>query len=387
MSRPATPALTVRYDGSTRSFAAGNDVVVGRDLRADIRIAHPLISRAHLVLRFDQGRWLAIDNGSLNGMYVNGRRVPAAEITDGTQVHIGNPDGPLLVFEVGRHQGSAGSPPPTAAVPVAGRPSATWPSQPPPSQPPPTGRPPAQRPYPSAPRPSAPPTYPTPQPSRPAPVQQPLSSPAMESATVMGPAAAPRSGGDGNIATSMLKILRPGRPAEAPPGSIKIGRSTDNDIVIPDVLASRHHATLVHSPAGTEIRDNRSINGTFVNGARVDSAMLTEGDTVTIGNVDLVFRDGTLVRRTETAAATATGGLDVHGVTWTIENNKTLLDNISMSARPGTLTAVIGPSGAGKSTFARLVAGYTHPTTGQVSFEGHDVHAEYASLRSRIGMV
>src|ERR1044072_5165905 len=98
MSRPVAPALTVRYDGSTRSFAAGNDVVVGRDLRADIRIAHPLISRAHLVLRFDQGRWVAIDNGSLNGMYVNGRRVPAAEITDGTQIHIGNPDGPLLVF-------------------------------------------------------------------------------------------------------------------------------------------------------------------------------------------------------------------------------------------------------------------------------------------------
>ena len=138
---------------------------------------------------------------------------------------------------------------------------------------------------------------------------------------------------------------------------------------------------------GTEIRDNRSINGTFVNGSRVESAVLHEGDTVTIGNVDLVFRGGTLVRRTETAAATSTGGLDVHGVTWTIEGNKTLLDNISLTARPGTLTAVIGPSGAGKSTFARLVAGYTHPTTGTVAFEGHDIHAEYASLRSRIGMV
>jgi len=33
------------------------------------------------------------------------------------------------------------------------------------------------------------------------------------------------------------------------------------------------------------------------------------------------------------------------------------------------------------------VAGYTHPTTGTVAFEGHDIHAEYASLRSRIGMV
>lgn len=398
MSRPASPALTVRYDGSTRTFAAGNDVVVGRDLRADVRIAHPLISRAHLVLRFDQGRWVAIDNGSLNGMFVGGRRVPAADIADGGQIHVGNPDGPLLTFEVGRHQGSAGTPPPTVAVPVAspGRPSTTWPSHQPPHQPPPTGRPPAYRPPTQAPHPPSQPQYvPPPPPSQPrpvaqshsAPVQQPISAPAMDPVTVMGPAAAPRSGGDGNLATSMLKILRPGNPPKAPPGSIKIGRSSDNDIVIPDVLASRHHATLVPTPGGAEIRDNRSINGTFVNGARVDSAQLTEGDTVTIGNVDLLFRDGTLVRRTETAAATATGGLEVHGVTWTIENNKTLLDNISISARPGTLTAVIGPSGAGKSTFARLVAGYTSPTTGQVSFEGHDVHAEYASLRSRIGMV
>ena len=105
MSRPAPPALTVRYDGSARTFAAGNDVVVGRDLRADVRIAHPLISRAHLVLRFDQGRWIAIDNGSLNGMYVNGRRVPTVDIQDGQHLNIGNPDGPQLTFEVGRHQG------------------------------------------------------------------------------------------------------------------------------------------------------------------------------------------------------------------------------------------------------------------------------------------
>jgi ABC-type multidrug transport system ATPase subunit len=204
---------------------------------------------------------------------------------------------------------------------------------------------------------------------------------------VMGPTAAPRSG-DGNIATSMLKILRPGaRPADNIPGAIKIGRATDNDIVVPDVLASRHHATLVPTPAGTEIRDNRSINGTFVNGARVDSALLREGDTVTIGNIDLVFSGGTLVRRTETEAATRTGGLEVRGLTWTIEGNKTLLDNISIDARPGTLTAVIGPSGAGKSTFAKQVAGLTHPTSGRVTFEGHDIHAEYASLRSRIGMV
>jgi ABC transport system ATP-binding/permease protein len=184
----------------------------------------------------------------------------------------------------------------------------------------------------------------------------------------------------------MLKILRPGSSAEVPPGALKVGRATDNDIVIPDVLASRHHATLIPTPGGTEIADNRSINGTFVNGDRVTTALLNEGDVVTIGNVDLVFSDGNLVRRTETAA-TGTGGLDVRSVTWTIENNKTLLNNISLVARPGTLTAIIGPSGAGKSTLARLIAGYTHPSSGTVAFEGRNVHADYAALRSRIGMV
>lgn len=403
-SRPVPPALTVRYDGSTRTFAPGNDVVVGRDLRADVRIAHPLISRAHLVLRFDQGRWVAIDNGSLNGMFVNNRRVPTVDIVDGQSVNIGNPDGPRLTFEVGRHQGAAGRTP-TTAVPIATQRhgSASWPAAGPQASGPQPSHPSRPQPmYPTAPQPpryptgpqahsSGPTTYPpsTPQPARHAapPPPPPVSSSSLESVTAMGPTAAPRSS-EGNLATSMLKILRPGRPADAGvPGAIKIGRATDNDIVVPDVLASRHHATLVPTPAGTEIRDNRSINGTFVNGARVETAVLHEGDTVTIGNIDLVFTGGTLVRRTETEAATRTGGLEVHGVTWTIENNKTLLDNISIAARPGTLTAVIGPSGAGKSTFARLVAGYTHPTSGTVTFEGHNIHAEYASLRSRIGMV
>jgi ABC-type multidrug transport system ATPase subunit len=393
MSRPAPPALTVRYDGSTRTFAAGNDVVIGRDLRADVRVAHPLISRAHLVLRFDQGRWVAIDNGSLNGLFVNGRRMPSVDIQDGQQLNIGNPDGPRLTFEVGRHQGSAGTPPPTQSVQLTPRPGASrvqpqypsghqphYPSGPQPQHPSapqryPSGREPAQPAYPrrtSAPAGSA--------------AAGPMSAPALESVTAMGPTAAPRSS-EGNLATSMLKILRSGRPTEVAAGSLKIGRATDNDIVIPDVLASRHHATLVPTAGGAEIHDARSINGTFVNGVRVESAPLHDGDVVTIGNVDLVFSGGTLVRRTETEAATRTGGLEVHGVTWTIEGNKTLLDNISIAARPGTLTAVIGPSGAGKSTLARLVAGYTHPTTGTVSFEGHDIHAEYASLRSRIGMV
>ncbi|MCV7148169.1 ABC transporter ATP-binding protein [Mycobacterium riyadhense] len=399
----APPALTVRYAGAERTFAAGHDVVIGRDLRADVRVADPLISRVHLLLRFDQGRWIAIDNGSLNGLYVHGRRVPVVDIQDGQRVNIGNPDGPALDFEVGRHQGSAGRPPQTTAMPIPPRPSgpvSTYgPPQTgaythsPPPQAPSTTRMPGAQPsgplprFPSGPQPVRPQTgaHQAPQIYRPSAAAPPTSGPAVSPA----PPVAPRGGtAAGNVATSMMRILRPGKGiGELPPGSVKIGRADDNDIVIPEVLASRHHASLVPTEAGTEIRDNRSINGTFVNGTRVESALLHDGDVVTIGNIDLIFSNGTLARREETLLETRTGGLDVRGVTWTIEGNKTLLDNISLTARPGMLTAVIGPSGAGKSTFARLVAGYTHPTSGTVAFEGHNVHAEYASLRSRIGMV
>ncbi len=190
-----------------------------------------------------------------------------------------------------------------------------------------------------------------------------------------------------NLATKMIQALLPSRSGalQQQAGAQTIGRSTDNDIVIQDVLASRHHAFLIQTPLGTEIRDAHSVNGTFVNGVRVGSAVLTEGDVVTIGNVDLVFTRDTLVRRTE--AATRTGGLEVNAVCFTVDRGKQLLDHISLTARPGTLTAIIGGSGAGKTTLSRLIAGYTSPTSGSVTFEGHNIHTEYASMRSRIGMV
>src|ERR1700733_15096771 len=103
---PGQPVLTVRSNRAESTFAPGRDVVIGSDLRADMRIAHPLIARAHLLLRFTQGRWTAIDNSSLNGVFVDGQRVPALDILDGHAINIGKPDGPRLTFAVGHHQGS-----------------------------------------------------------------------------------------------------------------------------------------------------------------------------------------------------------------------------------------------------------------------------------------
>jgi ABC transport system ATP-binding/permease protein len=405
--------LTIWHDGSQHTFTAGHDVVIGRDQSADIRIADPRISREHLILRFEQGKWLAIDNGSVNGTFVNGYRRPVIDIHDGQSINIGNAGGPRLTFEVGQHH--RGRPPGRGSQPAAGPPTADWstPAPPGPSRPQPPGRPggPQQArpraPQSSAPRrPPAPPPNPLRRPVReqPTDVHVPAPPPAPPSAetTVVSAGSAPPqdaasaiemttvnegSGDVSNLATRFVKFLsqRSAPPAKGP-GSVTIGRASDNDIVIADVLASRHHATLVLTPLGTEIQD-RSVNGTFVNGTRVGSAILSEGDVVTIGNVDLVVSGGMLVPRSETEAAARTGGLEVRGVKYVVDNGKQLLDNISLTARPGTLTAVIGGSGAGKSTLARLIAGYTTPSSGSVTFEGHDIHAEYASLRSRIGMV
>ena len=339
-------------------------MVVGSDLRADLRVAHPLISRAHLLLRFDQGRWLAIDNNSQSGIFVNGKRVPGLDIRDGQTINLGQPDGPRITFEVGHYRGDVGALPPTERVPVLAPDDVT--------------------------RTTAIPTIPQPPTRAAQPNLQPPTRAAQPNLQPPTRAAQPNlqpPAQDDTVSQSQAGTVRVPNQATgtaAPTAAARIGRAADNDIVIPDVLASRHHAQLSPSPAGAQIRDLNSINGTFVNGIRVGSAILSEGDVVTIGNVDLAFVGGILVRRTE--AATRTGGLEVRDIIFSINNNR-LLDNVSMTARPGTLTAIIGGSGAGKSTLSRLIAGNTTPSSGAVTFEGHDIHQQYASLRSRIGMV
>lgn len=70
------------------------------------------------------------------------------------------------------------------------------------------------------------------------------------------------------------------------------------------------------------------------------------------------------------SAPPADGGLGVHAVGLTVGRDVTVLESISFTARPGTLTAVIGPSGSGKSTLAQVITGARRPTSGSVSFAG-----------------
>jgi hypothetical protein len=68
-----------------------------------------------------------------------------------------------------------------------------------------------------------------------------------------------------------------------------IGRSPDCDIFLDDVTVSRKHAVLVRRDDGLFIEDQGSLNGTFLNRRRIESARLENGDELQIGKYKLSF--------------------------------------------------------------------------------------------------
>ena len=68
-----------------------------------------------------------------------------------------------------------------------------------------------------------------------------------------------------------------------------IGRSPDCDIFLDDVTVSRRHAELMREGDRLVIRDLGSLNGTFVNRRRIESAVLEDDDELQIGKYRLTF--------------------------------------------------------------------------------------------------
>jgi hypothetical protein len=71
---------------------------------------------------------------------------------------------------------------------------------------------------------------------------------------------------------------------------LRIGRSADNEIVIRDGRASRHHARVIVASGAYAIEDLGSSNGTYVDGVRTQRMPLVDGATVVIGDTHLRVR-------------------------------------------------------------------------------------------------
>jgi DNA-directed RNA polymerase subunit RPC12/RpoP len=71
----------------------------------------------------------------------------------------------------------------------------------------------------------------------------------------------------------------------------RIGRSLAADVRFDDPTVSRRHALIVRQPDGLRVLDDRSLNGVFVNGERVEWSTLADGDEIVIGRHHLHFID------------------------------------------------------------------------------------------------
>jgi len=69
----------------------------------------------------------------------------------------------------------------------------------------------------------------------------------------------------------------------------RIGRSLAADVRFDDPTVSRRHALIVRQPDGVRVLDDRSLNGVFVNGARVEGKALSDGDEILVGRYRLNF--------------------------------------------------------------------------------------------------
>jgi len=69
----------------------------------------------------------------------------------------------------------------------------------------------------------------------------------------------------------------------------RIGRSLAADVRFDDPTVSRRHALIVRHADGVRLLDDRSLNGVFVNGARVDGRTLEDGDEIIVGRYRLSF--------------------------------------------------------------------------------------------------
>jgi hypothetical protein len=100
----------------------------------------------------------------------------------------------------------------------------------------------------------------------------------MDELKTEGPALVVRSGGG-----------RAGEHFQLEQERVTVGRSPECDIFLDDVTVSRRHALVKHSDGGFVIEDQGSLNGTFLNRRRIESARLEDGDEVQIGKYKLTF--------------------------------------------------------------------------------------------------
>lgn len=116
-------------------------------------------------------------------------------------------------------------------------------------------------------------------------------SQASEHTQVMSATAAQAAPARRGHAMLLLETSAGPQPIPVESTTATLGRGLGNDIILEDTRVSRHHAQLRYKARRFWLTDLNSTNGTFVNGARVTETALRDGDVVSLGGLELTFRD------------------------------------------------------------------------------------------------
>lgn len=159
-----------------------------------------------------------------------------------------------------------------------------------------------------------------------------------------------------------------------------IGRDEQCDIPIADSRVSLRHARVFRNAGRLIIEDAGSANGTYVNGERIAWKILTADDVVQVGTKALRFRRGPRPRPDAAPAR-----LDVRNVTIDVVDRESqrqlrIVDDVSFTALPGELIAIMGPSGSGKTTLLMALAGLSRPSLGAVEVNGRPIYTASGKL-------
>lgn len=94
-----------------------------------------------------------------------------------------------------------------------------------------------------------------------------------------------------NPVLSIIKGPQTGNTFQIDGAETTIGRDPANTIFLNDMTVSRAHAKITRTGAGAAIEDLGSLNGTWVDGAIVNSAPLHDGSSVQIGTFTLIYHE------------------------------------------------------------------------------------------------
>lgn len=167
-------------------------------------------------------------------------------------------------------------------------------------------------------------------------------------------------------------------------GDITVGRDPRNAIVMDSPGFSRKHALIRRYGDHYVIYDNRSMNGVYVNGERIEgNRTFRETDMIQIAGALFFVLDGCLMYQSVSNGVS----LRLENITKVVGGGKKILNQVSCEIGSNEFVAIIGGSGAGKTTVMNAMSGFDSRISGSVSCNGIDLHQNFSSLKNMIGFV